>query len=74
MLLALKQKGVRREDAYTYVQRNAMKVWEQGKDFLTELKADAEVMKALPEKELTPLFDLAYHTKHVDTIFKRVFG
>ena len=74
VLLALTQAGVSRENAYSYVQRNAMKVWEQGKDFLTELKADADVTKALNEKELTALFDMTYHTKHVDTIFKRVFG
>ena len=74
VLLALTQAGVSREDAYTYVQRNAMKVWEQGKDFLTELKADADVMRALPPEKLEPMFDLTFHTKHVDTIFKRVFG
>jgi len=74
VMLALTQKGVSREDAYTMVQRNAMKVWEHGADFLTELLADAEVVKALPEAELRPLFDLGYHTKHVDTIFKRVFA
>ncbi len=74
VMLALTQKGVSREDAYQLVQRNAMKVWEQGKDFLTELLADNEVTKALPEAELRPLFDLGYHTKAVDVIFKRVFG
>ena len=73
VLLALTQAGLSREDAYTYVQRNAMKVWEQGKDFLTELSNDTEVTKALPAAQLAPLFDLAYHTKHVDTIFARVF-
>jgi adenylosuccinate lyase len=51
-----------------------MKVWEEGKDFLTELKADADVTSRLPDAELEALFDLAHHTKHVDTIFKRVFG
>jgi adenylosuccinate lyase len=51
-----------------------MKVWEQGKDFLTELKADAEVMAALPAAEVEAMFDLGYHTKHVDTVFTRVFG
>ncbi len=74
VLLALTQAGVSREDAYTLVQRNAMKVWEQGKDFLTELLADADVTKALPEDEIRAKFDLGYHTKHVDTIFKRVFS
>lgn len=74
VLLALTQREVSREDAYRYVQRNAMKVWEEGKDFLTELKADAEVTAALPEQELEALFDLNYHTKHVETIFERVFA
>ncbi|MEX0347300.1 MAG: adenylosuccinate lyase [Rhizobiaceae bacterium] len=74
VLLALTQAGVSREDAYRLVQRNAMKVWEEGKDFLEELLSDAEVTAALPEAEIREKFDLAYHTKHVDTIFRRVFG
>ena len=74
VLLALTQKGVTREDAYRLVQRNAMKVWEDAKDFLTELKGDAEVTAALTESEIEALFDLGYHTKHVDTIFARVFA
>ncbi|MDO9417131.1 adenylosuccinate lyase [Pararhizobium sp.] len=74
VLLALTQAGVSREDSYRLVQRNAMKVWEQGKDFLEELLADAEVRAALSEEDLREKFDLAYHTKHVDTIFNRVFG
>ena len=74
VLLALTQAGVSREDAYALVQRNAMKVWEKGADFLTELSADKDVTRALPKKQLKALFDLGYHTKHVDTIFKRVFG
>ncbi|MGB5556701.1 MAG: adenylosuccinate lyase, partial [Paracoccaceae bacterium] len=74
VLLALTQKGVSREEAYRLVQRNAMKVWEQGKDFRTELLADPEVTAALTPAEIEEKFDLAYHTKHVDTIFARVFG
>ena len=74
VLLALTQAGVSREDAYRLVQRNAMKVWEQGKDFLEELLADEEVRAALSEEDIREKFDLGYHTKHVDTIFKRVFG
>ncbi len=73
VLLALTQACVSREDSYAIVQRNAMKVWNEGKDFLTELLADAEVSKALPEAQVRGLFDLGYHTKHVDTIFARVF-
>ncbi len=74
VLLALTQAGLSREDAYRLVQRNAMKVWEQGKDFLTELLADRDVTDALSEAELREKFDLGYHTKHVGTIFARVFG
>ncbi len=73
-MLALTQKGVSREDAYTLVQRNAMPVWRGEGDFLTLLKADKDVSKALPPAELEALFDLGYHLKHVDTIFARVFG
>ena len=74
VLLALTQKGVSREDAYALVQRNAMKVWEKGADFQAELLADPEVRAALSEAEIAGLFDLGYHTRHVDTIFARVFG
>ncbi|KQY20940.1 adenylosuccinate lyase [Rhizobium sp. Root483D2] len=74
VLLALTQAGVSREDSYRLVQRNAMKVWEKGADFLEELLGDAEVRAALPEAEIREKFDLGYHTKHVDTIFRRVFG
>ena len=74
VLLALTQAGVSREDAYRLVQRNAMKVWEQGADFLEELLGDEEVRAALPEEVIREKFDLGYHTKHVNTIFTRVFG
>jgi len=74
VLLALTQAGVSREDSYRLVQRNAMKVWEKGADFKTELLADAEVTAALTPTEIEAKFDLGYHTKHVETIFARVFG
>ena len=74
VLLALTQAGLSREDAYRLVQRNAMKVWEEGKDFKTELKNDPEVTKVLANEEIDEQFDLEYHTKHVDTIFQRVFS
>ncbi|MBC7963208.1 MAG: adenylosuccinate lyase [Steroidobacteraceae bacterium] len=74
ILLDLTQAGVSREDSYRLVQRNAMKVWEEGKDFQTELLADQEVVGALGEAKIRESFDLNYHLKHVDTIFKRVFG
>ncbi|KPQ16653.1 MAG: adenylosuccinate lyase PurB [Rhodobacteraceae bacterium HLUCCO18] len=74
VLLALTQAGVSREDAYRLVQRNAMKVWEEGRDFREELLADPEVTAALSPAQIEEKFDLGYHTKHVDTIFARVFG
>ena len=74
VLIALTQKGVAREDAYAIVQRNAMRVWRGEGDFLSLLKADADVRKHLSEAELAANFDLDYHLKHVDTIFQRVFG
>ncbi len=74
VLLALTQAGVSREDAYVLVQRNAMKVWEEKTNLIDELSADADVTKHLSEDKLKELFDLKYHTKNVDTIFKRVFG
>jgi adenylosuccinate lyase len=73
ILLDLTQAGVSREDSYRLVQKNAMKVWEEGKDFLTELLADQEVVGALGEAKIRESFDLNYHLKHVDTIFHRVF-
>ena len=75
VLLALTQAGASREDSYALVQRNAMKVWESdGQLSLLELlKADADVTARLSADQLTELFDLGYHMKHVDTIFERVF-
>ncbi|MEN3951118.1 adenylosuccinate lyase [Iodidimonas sp. SYSU 1G8] len=77
VLLALTQAGVSREDSYSIVQRNAMKVWEAAQvggeaDFLALLKADDGVI--IPDADLDAVFDIGYHTKHVDTIFRRVFG
>jgi adenylosuccinate lyase len=74
VLLALTQAGVSREDAYALVQRNAMKTWELGKDFLAELKSDKDVTAKISPADLDAMFDLDYHTAHVDTIFRRVFG
>jgi len=74
VLLALTQEGMSREDAYRVVQRNAMEAWKENLSFLDQLKADDEIGKFLPADALESLFDLEYHTKHVDTIFKRVFG
>jgi adenylosuccinate lyase len=74
LLIALTQKGASREDSYKLVQRNAMPVWRGEGDFKTLLKQDAEVKKYLSDAEIDEQFDLGYHLKHVDTIFKRVFG
>ncbi len=74
VLIALTQAGVSREDAYVIVQRNAMKVWNGGGQLLDLLKQDKDVTARIPMKDLESLFDMAFHTKHVDTIFKRVFG
>ena len=74
VLLALTQKGMGREDAYPAVQRNAMKVWRGEGKFIDFLKADPDVRPYLTDDELEALFDLAYHFKHVDTVFDRVFG
>ncbi len=74
VLLALTQAGMSREDAYRTVQRNAMPVWRGEGEFLDLLKKDEDVRRYLDEKQLEELFDLGYHTKHVGTIFRRVFG
>ena len=74
VMLALTQKGVSREDSYRLVQRNAMPVWRGEGEFKALLNADSEVMAKLSSAEIDELFDLGYHFKHVDTIFRRVFG
>jgi adenylosuccinate lyase len=73
VMLALTQKGLSRNEAYELVQRNAMKVWEQGGHLKERLMADTEVMRYLTKDELEELFDLRFYVRHVDTIFKRVF-
>ncbi len=74
ILLALTQKGMSREQSYSAVQRNAMPVWRGEGNFLDLLIADKQVAAHLSAGELKSLFDLGYHTKHVDTIFRRVFS
>lgn len=74
ILLKLAAAGASRERAYELVQRNAMKVWTEKKDLATELLNDPDVRALLPEDEIRDAFDLGYHLKHVDTIFRRVFG
>ncbi len=74
VLLGLTQAGVSREESYKIVQRNAMKVWQNGQNFLSSLKSDKEVTEKISSDELEGFFDLDYHTKHVNTVFQRVFG
>ncbi len=74
VLLALTQAGVSREDAYRIVQSNAMAAWSAGGSFQERLKADPIVAKKMNAKQIDAMFDLGYHTKHVDTLFARVFG
>jgi adenylosuccinate lyase len=74
VLLALTQAGMSREGAYVAVQRNAMAVWREGGSFLQNLQNDPDVTQHLDADALAALFNMAYHTKHVDTVFKRVFG
>jgi adenylosuccinate lyase len=73
VLLALTQAGVSREDSYIWVQRNAMPAWRGESHFLDNLKADKDVSSKLSASDIDALFDIKYHTKHVDTIFARVF-
>jgi adenylosuccinate lyase len=74
VLLALTQAGVSREDAYKYVQRNAMQVWQDGGSYLDLLRTDTDVQAYLDDAALESLFDLDQHFRHVDTIFDRVFA
>ena len=74
VLLELTQAGLAREAAYEIVQRNAMATWREGGQFLERLKVEKAVVDALGLKKLEGLFDMGYHTKHVETIFTRVLG
>ena len=74
ILLELTQKGMSREDSYEAVQRNAMPVWLEGKDFKSLLKNDTKIRAFLNKDEIEELFSPDFHFKHVETIFERVFG
>jgi adenylosuccinate lyase len=73
LLLALTNKGVSRETAYEWVQRNAMRVWDEGLDFLTLVKADNDILKVLPPAEIEQVFSLDHYLRNVDKVFERVF-
>jgi len=74
VLLKLADRGLERQEAYEMVQRNALKVWETGREFQSLLLQDKEIRKHLTQKDIAEIFSLEYHLKHVEDIFKRVFG
>ena len=74
LLLELTKHNVTREDAYQMVQRNAMKVWDEGIDFRSAVMADKEIAEKLPASVIEGVFDLGVQLRNVDKIFKRVFG
>ncbi len=73
LMLALTQKGVSREDAYAYTQRNAMKVWDEGSDYQELIKADTDISSQLSPEEIARVFDLKHYLRNVDRVFERVF-
>jgi adenylosuccinate lyase len=73
LLLALTNKGVSRETAYEWVQRNAMKVWDEGKDFLSLVKRDEDIKSQLSSDEIERVFSIDHYLRNVDAVFKRVF-
>lgn len=74
ILLLLTQKGILRESAYAWVQRNAMRVWQEGRDFKQLILADPDILEHLSPEEIDQIFSLEHQLRHVDVIFKRVFG
>ena len=74
LLLALTQKGVSREDAYLFVQRNAMRVWDEGADFKDLVLADKDITAHLSEEEIEKVFSYEHYLRNVDRVFERVFG
>jgi adenylosuccinate lyase len=74
VLLRLSNLGLSREKSYEWVQRNALKVWAEGKDFKSLLAEDTDIRKYLGLRDLEEIFDIKYHLKHVDQLFGRVFG
>jgi adenylosuccinate lyase len=74
VLLKLAALGLERQEAYEMVQRNALKVWDSGREFQALLLEDKEIRKHLTQKDIAEIFSLEYHLKHVEDIFQRVFG
>jgi adenylosuccinate lyase len=73
LLLALTNKGLSRETAYELVQRNAMRVWDEGKEFQPLVKADPDIAKQLTAEEIERVFSLDHYLRNVDAVFARVF-
>ena len=73
VLLSLTQKGMSIEESYEIVQQNAMKVWDSGLEFFSVLQSDPRISAVMSSEELESCFDWKYHSKHVNTIFSRVF-
>ena len=73
LMLALTQKGISREEAYSWTQRNAMKVWDEGGDYAELIKNDADISSYLSEEEIARVFDLSYYLRNVEKVFARVF-
>src|SRR6476659_3194966 len=74
LLLSLTQKGVSREDAYAWTQRNAMKVWDEGGDYRELVAGDPDISSHLTKEEIARVFDLRHYLRNVDRVFQRVFG
>ncbi|HMS08777.1 MAG TPA: adenylosuccinate lyase, partial [Pyrinomonadaceae bacterium] len=74
LMLALTQKGVSREDAYVYTQRNAMKVWDEGGEYRDLVMQDADISSHLSAEEIARVFDLKHYLRNVEVVFERVFG
>ena len=74
LMLALTQKGVTREDAYVYTQRNAMKVWDEGGVYKDLVLKDEDIAKHLSQEEVERVFDLKHYLRNVEIVFERVFG
>ncbi len=74
LMLALTHKGVTREDAYAWTQRNAMKVWDEGGEYAALVKEDADISSHLSVEEIARVFDLKHYLRNVDRVFERVFG
>jgi adenylosuccinate lyase len=74
LMLALTQKGISREEAYAWTQRNAMKVWDEGGEYIDLVQKDADISSCLSAEEIARVFDVKHYLRNVDKVFGRVFG